>query len=179
MSLISKTTGKFGHLGLIPFKNSIISTDIIRYHVSYISVFYQTICFFCFLHCRCTDMKVIMGSPDVNHSHSRFDPASYILPHLSMGFGRLPEVIPHLLIGFIHHLLLLIAHSPSSATAERSKKTFNEEPSSNLVQVVTRTKYLFNLYHINTFRNGTVNVSSSHYLDRKSLIKSHMRYLIS
>ncbi len=34
-------------------------------------------------------------------------------------------------------------------------------------------------HHINTVRDGPVNVSSSHYLDWKCLIKSHMGYLIS
>lgn len=54
-------------------------------------------------------------SPDVNHGHPWFDPTPDIRADLTMCLGRLPEIIPHLLIGPVQRPLLLTGGPPCCA----------------------------------------------------------------
>lgn len=61
-------------------------------------------------------------SPDVNHGHPRFDPGPDVGADLPVGFGRLPEIAPHLFIGPVHRTLLLAGGPPSCAASEEVKQ---------------------------------------------------------
>lgn len=66
------------------------------------------------------------ASPDFNHGQSGFHEAADVLPDLSVGLGCLSEVVPHLLVGFIHHPLLLVGRTPRrAATGEEGGHTFS------------------------------------------------------
>lgn len=58
-------------------------------------------------------------SPDFDHGHARFEEAADMLADLSVGLCCLPEVVPQLLVGFIHHPLLLVRGAPRRSTAGR------------------------------------------------------------
>lgn len=63
------------------------------------------------------------ASPDFNHGQSGFHEAADVLPDLSVGLGCLSEVVPHLLVGFIHHPLLLVGRTPRrTATGARGRR---------------------------------------------------------
>lgn len=63
------------------------------------------------------------ASPDFNHGQSGFHEAADVLADLSVGLGCLSEVVPHLLVGFIHHPLLLVGRTPRrTATGERRRR---------------------------------------------------------
>lgn len=54
-------------------------------------------------------------SPDVNHGHSRFDPAPDVRTDLPVRLGCLPEIAPHFLVGPVQRPLLLAAGPPGCA----------------------------------------------------------------
>ena len=55
------------------------------------------------------------SSPDLDHGQAGLDEAADVLPDLPVGLGRLPEVVPHLLVGLVHHALLLAGRTPRRA----------------------------------------------------------------
>lgn len=56
-------------------------------------------------------------SPDFNHGHARLHEAANVLADLSVGLGRLSEVVPHLLVGFVQHPPLLVRRAPRRTAA--------------------------------------------------------------
>lgn len=62
--------------------------------------------------------------PDFNHGEPRFEEAADVFPDLSVGLGRLPEVVPHLLVGFVHHPPLLHGHPPRCTSTGRTQHGF-------------------------------------------------------
>lgn len=49
-----------------------------------------------------------------------------MLADLSVRFRRLSEVVPHLLVGFVHHPLLVAGHPPRRAATETDIGTHQE-----------------------------------------------------
>lgn len=65
------------------------------------------------------------ASPDFNHGHAGFNEAANVLADLSVGLGCLSEVVPHLLVGFIQHPLLVAGRTPRrAATGRRTQQAF-------------------------------------------------------
>lgn len=62
------------------------------------------------------------SSPDFDHGQAWFEEAADMLADLSVGLGCLPEVAPHLLVGFIQHPLLLVGRTPRRAPAGRQQQ---------------------------------------------------------
>lgn len=54
-------------------------------------------------------------SPDVNHGHPRFDPAPDVRTDLPVRLGRLPEIVPHFLVGPVQRPLLFAGGPPRRA----------------------------------------------------------------
>lgn len=75
-----------------------------------------------------TDVEMCLRQrllPDFNHGEAWLDEAADVLADLSVGLGCLSEVVPHLLIGFIQHPLLLVSRTPCcAATGRRNKHHF-------------------------------------------------------
>lgn len=61
------------------------------------------------------------ASPDLYHGESGFQEAADMFPNLSVGLGRLPEVVPHFLVGFVHHPPLLHGHTPRRTPTGKSQ----------------------------------------------------------
>lgn len=57
--------------------------------------------------------------PDFNHGFARLHEAADMLADLSVGLSRLPEVVPHLLIGLVQSPPLLRTHPPHCAASGR------------------------------------------------------------
>lgn len=67
-----------------------------------------------------------MTSPDFNHGHAGFQEAADVLADLSVRLSRLPEVIPHLLVGFVHDPLLVAGHAPRRTATETDNSEHQE-----------------------------------------------------
>ena len=44
-----------------------------------------------------------------------------------MGLGRLPEVVPHLLVGLVHHALLLVGGAPRRTATEGTEDPVGQQ----------------------------------------------------
>ncbi len=143
--------GKFGHLGLISFKNSIISTDIFRLGMVIFFVFYTAGLQISKSKAHQMSIIVIPGLIQLL-TYCRTCRWASAASRKSFHMSSLA-----LSIACFSSLLILQA-----ALRLRGPKT--------LYDVASTFIYLDNNhYHINSVKDGPVNVSSSHYLDFKSL----------
>lgn len=66
-------------------------------------------------------------SPDFNHGQAGLHEAANVLADLSVGLGRLSEVVPHLLVGFVQHPPLLVRRAPRRTAAGRNNDILDLE----------------------------------------------------
>lgn len=81
-------------------------------------------------------------SPDVNHGHSWFDPALDVRTDLPVRLSRLPEIVPHFLVGPVQRPLLFAGGPPHCAA-----------PGGGVHRRATeKTRSLFS-YHANIYKD--------------------------
>lgn len=84
-------------------------------------------------------------SPDLDHGQAGLDEAADVLADLSVGLGRLSEVVPHLLVGLVQDALLLVGGAPRRAAPGTQPRDCLENFSSQGLRSESPDKPAFNI----------------------------------